>query len=455
MKALLLASALLAACTLAPAATAQTPFARPAVDAILDAFKTHPLVAIDDNHGLAQELDFYSVLVRDPRFGKEVGNVVVEFGGASAQSIIDRYVAGEDVPYTELRKVWTDTVGWVPVIPSIGYINFFASVRAANRSLPADQRIHVWLGDPPIDWTKITGRADFLPIIRQRDDFPAALIKSEILAKGRKALLIYGGGHLFEYKKGAPSAKQHPGTEQAVRNLYADLRLDQPTFALLTPKAYADLEQVYGQELGNMRPMAYALGPLGSMTFSGADANGDDVFIATTSNSPIRIAIGLDAKGKVLRFNFDPLSIPIEIEAAYPNVVFHVTHYDGFAGKACTQRFEEQARAWPAPGLAMLRGTALERGFSGPGCGGLPKGLAPSDTPKEEVDLGYETADAILYFGPSGDLTVSPSLPDMYLDADYRREVLRRNDIVRRARFPVEPDMNTVTVVPQKWRPEQ
>lgn len=57
--------------------------ARPAVEGVLDAFRTHPLVGIGDAHGLAQELDFYAAVVRHPRFAPEVGNVVVEFGGAA------------------------------------------------------------------------------------------------------------------------------------------------------------------------------------------------------------------------------------------------------------------------------------------------------------------------------------------------------------------------------------
>lgn len=52
-------------------------------------------------------------------FAREVGNVVVEFGSAARQDVIDRYVAGESVPYTELRTVWTDTIGWGRGLPGI------------------------------------------------------------------------------------------------------------------------------------------------------------------------------------------------------------------------------------------------------------------------------------------------------------------------------------------------
>jgi hypothetical protein len=50
--------------------------------------------------------------------------VVVEFGGSAAQGIIERYVNGEDVPFTELRHVWTDVVGWIPGPFALGYVNF-------------------------------------------------------------------------------------------------------------------------------------------------------------------------------------------------------------------------------------------------------------------------------------------------------------------------------------------
>ncbi|WP_348269653.1 hypothetical protein P8936_15055 [Edaphobacter paludis] len=96
--------------------TTALPTVTMATDGILNAFQNNPLVGLSDSHGFAQEEDFYVSLVRDPRFAKQVGNVVVEFGNASQQQTIDRYVNGGDVPYDELREVWADTsyVGWFP-----------------------------------------------------------------------------------------------------------------------------------------------------------------------------------------------------------------------------------------------------------------------------------------------------------------------------------------------------
>src|SRR4029450_4245997 len=118
-----------------PVAEAE-PKAKPAIDGVLDLFKQRPVVVLCDAHGLAQEVVFYPALIRDPRFAEEVGNVVVEFGGEASQGIIDRYVAGEDVSLTELRRVWTETAGWVPGPTPLGYVNFFAHVRAANLKVP-------------------------------------------------------------------------------------------------------------------------------------------------------------------------------------------------------------------------------------------------------------------------------------------------------------------------------
>jgi hypothetical protein len=176
---------------------APAPLVESAIDGVLDLFKQQSIIALADAHGLAQEEAFYSALVRDPRFAKEVGNVVVEFGGSAAQSIIDRYVDGQDVSVTELRQVWTAVAGWLPGPVSLGYVNFFANVRAVNQKLPPDHRIKVWLGDPKVDWSQIHSFQDIEPYLSQRNESMFRIISDQILQKQRKTLLIVGGAHLF------------------------------------------------------------------------------------------------------------------------------------------------------------------------------------------------------------------------------------------------------------------
>lgn len=168
---------------------------QPAADAVFSAFDEHPLVGISDYHGLAQEVEFYERMIRDPRFAQDIGNVVVEFGGAARQDVIDRYVNGEAVPYAELRQVWTDTVGWQPTVIYLGYAHFFAQVREVNLELPPQKRIRVWLGEPPIVWSTIHTRAEFASFENLRDSHAARLIVDNILEQNKKALVIYGGGH--------------------------------------------------------------------------------------------------------------------------------------------------------------------------------------------------------------------------------------------------------------------
>ena len=175
----------------------QPPMVCSAADGIFAAFQSHPLVGLGDYHGLAQLEDFFTVLIRDKRFAKDVGNVVVEFGDAAQQNTLDRYLAGEDIPYDQLRRVWSDTVGWIPTVTAIGYINFYAQVRAVNLELPPEHRIHVWLGDPPIDWSKVKTREDYSPHVAKRDQYPAEIIRTQILDKNKKALVIYGTFHLW------------------------------------------------------------------------------------------------------------------------------------------------------------------------------------------------------------------------------------------------------------------
>lgn len=219
----------------APSFGQPSPTVRPAFDGIFEAFQTHPLVGLGETHRRAQEIDFYTAVIRDPRFARDVGNVVVEFGGAAHQDIIDRYVAGEDVPYLELRKVWTDTVGWIGVVSSLAYPLFFYLVREVNLSLPPQNRIHVWLGEPVIDWSKIKTHEDWMKLVHLRDSHAAELIEREILAHGKKALVIYGGAHFWPLMPGELGKKLED--EWQTNTLRARIDHDYPG-ALFTARFY-------------------------------------------------------------------------------------------------------------------------------------------------------------------------------------------------------------------------
>jgi hypothetical protein len=169
------------------------------IQAILDAFKTHNVVALDEgSHGNEQGHAFRLALLRHPRFPDTVNDIVVEFGNALYQDVMDRFVRGEEVPDRTLRKVWQDTTQAHTVWDSPIYEELFRAVREINAKRPRDRHLRVLLGDPPLDWDKV--RADDLAewerAMAARDTHAAQVVEREVLAKQRRALLIFGGMHL-------------------------------------------------------------------------------------------------------------------------------------------------------------------------------------------------------------------------------------------------------------------
>jgi hypothetical protein len=166
-----------------------------AIDGILAAFETHAIVALPDAHGSDLAHAFLLSLVRDLRFGRTVDDIVVEFGNARYQDVADRFVRGENVSDDSLRLVWRNHTQ-----PSISadfthHEEFFRAVRAVNATAGA-RTLRVLLGDPPIDWSAIRDRADHFKWVEMRDAYPAAVLQTEVIAKRRRALLVYGTGHL-------------------------------------------------------------------------------------------------------------------------------------------------------------------------------------------------------------------------------------------------------------------
>jgi hypothetical protein len=188
---------MLAAVAIALAASQTPPPAVPvdAISGIIEAFRTHQVVALSDAHRDERAHAFLLSLVRDPRFSTTVNDIVVEFGTARHQDVMDRFVRGEDVPYDTLRRVWQDAT--MPHGANDYPINeeFFRAIRTLNATTPPDRRLRVLLGEPPIDWDNVRTRDDHSKWLAMRDAFPAALIQTEVIAKERRALVVYGSLH--------------------------------------------------------------------------------------------------------------------------------------------------------------------------------------------------------------------------------------------------------------------
>jgi len=156
---------------------------------VIDAFRTHSIVALGEgDHNNEQGHAFRLALLHDRRFAEVVNDIVVESGNAYYQKVMDRFVNGDDVSSTELRQAWQNTTQLRPVWDVPIYEQFFRAVREVNMSLSVDRRLRVLLGDPPIDWSRVSGFADVFAQMREvgdRDTHPAKLIQRDMLDKGR------------------------------------------------------------------------------------------------------------------------------------------------------------------------------------------------------------------------------------------------------------------------------
>ncbi len=186
----------------------------PAITGLLELFATHPLVAVGEVHGLQDEADFITALLYHPGFPASVQVIVVEFGNARHQAVVDRFISGEPVAARDLRPVWRDFFGWGFDAPI--YEQFFRTVRAINRTLPPAQRLRVLLGDPPADWSEIPPGADIPSLMEQRDAHYTAVVETHVLAPGLHGLLIAGLAHFVRVW---PNQFQPPPPENIAQRL--------------------------------------------------------------------------------------------------------------------------------------------------------------------------------------------------------------------------------------------
>jgi hypothetical protein len=173
---------------------------RDAIASILATFATHDFVALGV-HGYEEEYELWLTLLHTPEFQGSVDDIVVEFGSARYQEVMDRFTRGAEVPYDELKNVWQQTTQPHHVADAPIYENFFRAVREINATLPNDDQLRVVLAEPPIDWALIEDFEDLLPWLQRRFPYEAEVVEREVLTRGRKALLISGTGH---YLNGTP-----------------------------------------------------------------------------------------------------------------------------------------------------------------------------------------------------------------------------------------------------------
>ncbi|MEO8570914.1 MAG: hypothetical protein ABI553_04370 [Chloroflexota bacterium] len=121
--------------------------------------------------------------------------MVVEFGAAPRQDVIDRFVAGAKVSDSELTEVWTTTTQTSGVWNAPGYRRVFETIRSLNAN--NSHKVRVILGDPGRA-AALCGRTDLesgQPCI-DRDAFMAAAALAE-LGAGHRVLILAGVFHVW------------------------------------------------------------------------------------------------------------------------------------------------------------------------------------------------------------------------------------------------------------------
>lgn len=175
-------------------ANARDPQPEDAIRATIAAFDTFRVVAIGDLHNTRDLNDFVLSLVRHPAFPDAVNDIVVEGNNSLLQSTLDRYIAGEDLPIADARRLWRENT--VAGGGTDFQAQLFQLIRRINQKLPPAKRLRVLAGEPPVDWSTVTPEIYQRQVLEQRYEHIATVIEKEVLAKNRKALMFYGGAHV-------------------------------------------------------------------------------------------------------------------------------------------------------------------------------------------------------------------------------------------------------------------
>jgi hypothetical protein len=172
---------------------------RDAFRGIFAAMERYPLVGVAALDNLQELHDFLGALLFHPALPSGLTDVVVEFGNALYQDLADRFILQDQpVAAADLAQIWRTTGD--PLWDAPVFEQFYRNVRAINWMRPPNRRIRVLLGLPPFDPARVRGPADraYLDAYEpQYDAHIAAVTGREVVARGRRALLVAGAGHLL------------------------------------------------------------------------------------------------------------------------------------------------------------------------------------------------------------------------------------------------------------------
>ena len=169
---------------------------------IATVLRAHRVVLIGEIHRWPAEHRLLRELLERAAIEGGATDVVVEFGNARHQALVDRYVAGADVSIDIVARAWQDTTQGA-VWDTSDYAAFYAAVRAHNARHPT-HRLRLVLGDPPFR-PEATPPEEIDYWVLQRDIHFAHVVQREVVARDRRALVVAGVGHVLRRADGAPT----------------------------------------------------------------------------------------------------------------------------------------------------------------------------------------------------------------------------------------------------------
>ncbi|CAE6892515.1 hypothetical protein [Vibrio sp. B1FLJ16] len=168
-------------------------------DAIMQAFEKHNFVAIGDYHWNDAFVRYATELVVKPEFSQQVNHVVVEFGNAKFQTVLDDYLSGDEVSEDQLNSVLRGALYFMAWMPDV-YRDFFKAIKQRNEDLPEGEKIRVHLAEAPFDWDTVQDVKVWKQAASHKTDY-FYQIAAERIKNNERALMIFGAFHLINAPK--------------------------------------------------------------------------------------------------------------------------------------------------------------------------------------------------------------------------------------------------------------
>ncbi|NTS75780.1 hypothetical protein HR060_02780 [Catenovulum sp. SM1970] len=169
--------------------------AKPAEQAILNLFDQYQIVAMGDAHFYDEVMQGITAMITTADFADKVQHIVIEFGNAKYQALLDQYLSGADISEQEVSQVWRETLYFTAWTPDV-YANFFSQVRRFNQTQKHTHQLKVTLAEAAFSWSDIQTSQAWRTLADDKVNGFEQLIKKRV--RNEKALFIFGAFHTLK-----------------------------------------------------------------------------------------------------------------------------------------------------------------------------------------------------------------------------------------------------------------